>query len=102
MTFTFFLFHFMLGSPVQQKTLVDPRAGLVCRQLLFSAANGSMHGPAADLKVQRLIVMAEEFFKYQQGYFSRAFTSTVLELVNQVMDSAPFQKFLGGAQVRNL
>ena len=70
----------------------------MCRQLLFSAANGSIHGPAMDLKVQRLIVLAEEFFKYQQGYFSRAFTSTVLELINQAMDSAGFQKFFGGAQ----
>lgn len=86
------------GSPVQQRALIDARAGLVCRQLLFSAANGSMHGPAMDLKVQRLIVMAEDFFKYQQGYFSKALTRLVLELVNQTMDSAPFQKFFGGAQ----
>lgn len=86
------------GSPAQQQALVNPQAGLVCRQLLFSAANGSMHGPATDLKVQRLIVMCEEFFKYQQGYFSRAFTSTVLESLNGIMDSAAFHKFIGGAQ----
>jgi hypothetical protein len=86
------------GSPEQQRILTDPKAGLVCRQLLFSAANGSMHGPASDSKVQRLFVMCEEFFKYQQGYFSRAFTSTVLELLNTMMDSAAFHKFIGGAQ----
>ena len=82
------------GSPKQQSYL----DGLVCRQLMFSAANGSTHGPAADIKMQRLIVMCEEFFKYQQGYFSRAFVSLVLESLNGMMDSAPFQKFTGGAQ----
>ena len=91
------LFAF-LGTPLQQQTLTSTRSGLVCRQLLFSAANGSMHGPASDTKVQRLILMCEEFFKYQQGYFSSAFISTVLELLNSAMDSAPFHKFIGGAQ----
>lgn len=82
------------GSPLQQKWL----DGLVARQLLFSAANGSMHGPASDKKVQKLIVMFEEFFKYQQGYASRALASTVLEVLTAVMDSAAFQKIIGGAQ----
>lgn len=36
------------GSPKQQKAL----KGLVCRQLLFSAANGSFHGLAMDKKVR--------------------------------------------------
>jgi hypothetical protein len=83
------------GSPKQQEYLSK---GLVCRQLMFSACNGSTHGPAADIKVQRLIVMCEEFFKYQQGYFSRALSSSVLELLNGFMDSGPFQKLMGGAQ----
>ena len=30
------------GSPLQQHTLTSPGCNLVCRQLLFSAANGSM------------------------------------------------------------
>lgn len=51
-----------------------------------------------DIKVQRLFIMCEEFFKYQQGYFSRAFASTVLDVLNSVLDSAGFQKFVGGAQ----
>jgi hypothetical protein len=86
------------GSPIQQQALTNKEGGLVCRQLMYSAANGSIHGPATNMKVQRLIVMCEEFFKYQQGYYSRALTSSVLELLNNTMDSAPFQKFLGGAQ----
>ena len=86
------------GSPIQQQAITNKECGLVCRQLLFSAANGSIHGTASNKKVQRLIVMCEEFFKYQQGYFSRALTSSVLEALNNTMDSAPFQKFIGGAQ----
>jgi len=86
------------GSPHQQKMLVSHGSGLVCRQMLFSAANGSMHGPASDVKVQRLITMAEAAFKYQQGYCSRAFISSVLETLNAAMDSAGFQKFIGGAE----
>lgn len=86
------------GSPKQRAYLTGPKSRLVCRQLMFSAANGSTHGPAADMKAQRLIVMCEEFFKYQQGYFSRAFASFVLQQLNNFMDSAPFQKGMGGAQ----
>ena len=47
-------------------------------------------------KIHRLIVMCEQFFKYQQGYFSRAFTKTVLESLTNTMDSAAFQKFVAG------
>ena len=85
------------GSPKQQQMLSRPNSGLVCRQLLFSAANGSFHGPAAERKIQRLIVMCEEFFKYQQGYVSRAMASLVLESLNAVLDSSHFHKFMGGA-----
>jgi hypothetical protein len=42
--------------------------------------------------------MVEEFFKYQQGYFSRAFQSFFLEMLNSTMDSAAFHKSMGGAQ----
>jgi len=84
------------GSPKQQE-LATANGGLVCRQLLFSAANGSFHAPAMEKKVIRLIVMSEEFFKYQQGYFSRALSSSVLEIVNSVLDSPEFHKTMGGA-----
>lgn len=87
------------GTPSQRETISSPKAGLVCRQLLFSAANGSAHGPGVERKIQRLIVMCEEFFKYQQGYVSRALASTVLEALNDVLDSAAFHKAMGGAQI---
>ena len=86
------------GSPKQQEALLGSKSKLVCRQLLFSAANGSFHGPATEKKIQRLIVMCEEFFKYQQGYVSRALSSFVLETVNSILDSSHFHKFMGGAQ----
>ena len=84
------------GTPSQQTCLTSPNSNLVCRQLLFSAANGSMHGPAMEEKIHRLIVMCEQFFKYQQGYCSRAFITLVLESLTNVMDSAAFQKFVAG------
>jgi hypothetical protein len=65
---------------------------------VFSAANASLHGPASEKKVQRLIVMVEEFFKYQQGYFSRALQSAFLESITNGLDSAQFHKMMGGAQ----
>jgi len=86
------------GSPSQQAKLVNEKSGLVCRQLLFSAANGSIHGSASDIKVQKLIVMCEEFFKYQQGYSSRALASTVLDVLTGAMDSSAFHKIIGGAE----
>ena len=87
------------GTPTQREIISSQKAGLVCRQLLFSAANGSVHGPATERKIQRLIVMCEEFFKYQQGYVSRALASTVLEALNSMLDSSAFHKVMGGVQV---
>jgi hypothetical protein len=86
------------GSPSQRQALSKSNGGLVCRQLLFSAANGSFHGSAVEKKVERLIVMSEEFFKYQQGYVSRALSSLVLETLNTALDSSHFHKLMGGAQ----
>jgi hypothetical protein len=86
------------GSPKQQQALKSSQSGLVCRQLLFSAANGSFHGIAMEKKIERLIVQCEEFFKYQQGYFSRAFSSFILESLNSALDSSSFHKIMAGAQ----
>jgi hypothetical protein len=59
---------------------------------------GSIHGPATDAKTHKAIVMCEDALKYQQGYFSKAFISNVLKIINDLMDSAPFHKFMSGAQ----
>lgn len=82
------------GTPPQQAHI---RNSLACRQLLFSAANGSAHGPASDKKVSRLIVMVEEFVKTQQGYFSRALQSAFIETLTAALDSPQFHKLMGGA-----
>lgn len=42
--------------------------------------------------------MFEDFLKYQQGYFSRAFISSTIDILNSGLDSSPFQKFLGGTK----
>jgi hypothetical protein len=86
------------GTPNQRQILAVYQSGLVCRQLLFSAANGSFHATAMDRKVQRLISMCEDFFKSQAGYFSRALASTVLESLTSILDSVHFHKTMGGAQ----
>jgi hypothetical protein len=91
-------FLFFTGTPDQQSVITSPECGLICRQLLFSAANGSMHGPAAEAKAHQLITMCEDFFKYQQGFFSRAFISTTLEVINGILDSSAFHKVMGGAK----
>jgi hypothetical protein len=83
------------GTPDQQEHI---KANLACRQLLFSAANGSLHGAASDKKISRLIMMFEEFVKYQQGYFSRALQSVFLETITAALDSSQFHKLMGGAQ----
>lgn len=85
------------GTPDQQRVITGD-SGLVCRQMLFSAANGSMHGPATEAKVHQLITMCEDFLKYQQGYFSRAFISFSIDILNSGLDSSAFQKFLGGTK----
>lgn len=85
------------GTPEQQEE-ISGNFGLVSRQLCFSAANASIHGPAMDKKVQRLIVQVEDFFKYQQGYFSRALQSAFLEALTSGLDSPQFHKMMGGAQ----
>lgn len=82
------------GTPAQQEYV---KKNLACRQLLFSAANGSSHGSATDKKATRLIVMLEEFAKYQQGYFSRSLQTSFLETVTSALDSAQFHKSMGGA-----
>lgn len=82
------------GTPSQQEYI---KRNLTCRQLLFSAANGSSHGAASDKKATRLIVMFEEFVKYQQGYFSRALQSVFLQTITSALDSSQFHKSMGGA-----
>jgi len=82
------------GTPAQQEYI---KRNLACRQLLFSAANGSAHGAASDKKASRLIVMFEEFVKYQQGYFSRAFQTAFLGMITSALDSSQFHKSMGGA-----
>ncbi|GKY98734.1 hypothetical protein MPSEU_000829700 [Mayamaea pseudoterrestris] len=88
----------LTGTPKQQHAVTSSNAGLVCRMLCFSAANGSFHGPAMEKKIERLIVLCEEFFKYQQGYVSRSLTATILENINTLLDSSTFHKIMGGAQ----
>ena len=39
-----------------------------------------------------------EFFKYQQGYVSRALATAVVGVITNILDSSDFHKYMGGAQ----
>jgi hypothetical protein len=81
------------GTPEQQQL-----AGrLVARNLLFSAANGAVHGTSGSLKFKRAMIEGENFLKHFQARYSRELVATGLRLVRAFMDSAPFVNTLGGA-----
>jgi hypothetical protein len=86
------------GTPEQQQ-LADR---LVARNLLFSAANGSVHGTSGSLKFLRAMIEGESFLKHYQARYSRELVETGLRLVRAFMDSAPFVNTLGGAHSLSL
>jgi len=81
------------GSPVQQR-LLD---GLVCRNMLFSANNGSAHGTSGALKFARAVVEGEMFLKHYQAGYSRELIELALRVFRRVVDSKIFINSLGGA-----
>ena len=52
------------GTPEQQRLMSSFR----CRQLLFSAANGSAHATCGDWKLLRALVDGERFLKRFQEH----------------------------------
>jgi hypothetical protein len=58
---------------------------------MFSAANSSFHGLLHGKKKVKDSLSCAKSSKYQQGYF-RALSSTVLESLNTMLDSACFHK----------
>ncbi|MBM4398189.1 MAG: hypothetical protein FJ087_21190, partial [Deltaproteobacteria bacterium] len=80
------------GTPEEQRLL----GGLRCRNLLFSAANGSVHGTSGALKFTRAMVEGERFLKHYQASHSREVVSIALRAMRTVMDSRAFLNALGG------
>jgi len=81
------------GTP-DEAALLDR---LVCRNLLFSAANGSAHGTCGMLKFRRAMVLGERYLKHYQAMMSREAVEAVLSALKGVLDSRLFIAVLGGA-----
>jgi hypothetical protein len=86
------------GTPEQQQ-LADR---LVARNLVFSAANGSVHGTSGSLKFKRAMIEGENFLKHFQARYSRELVEAGLRMVRAFMDSATFVNTLGGAHSLSL
>jgi hypothetical protein len=86
------------GTPEQQRLA----ARLTARNLLFSAANGSVHGTSGGLKFLRAMIEGERFLKHYQASYSREVVEMGLRAVRAFMDSAPFLDTLGGAHSLSL
>jgi len=80
------------GTPAQQQRL----AGLVGRQLLFSAANGSAHGTSGARKFVRALIEGERFLKHYQASFTREAVDLAFRGMKAALDSDLFLKTLGG------
>jgi len=81
------------GGPPKHQVLLR---GLVCRQLLFSAANGSPHGTSGMIKLHRALVLGERILKHYQAIYSREAVEAALRLAKAVLDSRLFVHILGG------
>lgn len=80
------------GTPDQQRMAQR----LVCRNLLFSALNGSFHGTFGSHKFLRAIIDGERFLKHYQVMFSSEAVGAFLSAVKSVLDSLVFVRVLGG------
>jgi len=83
----------MLGGSPDQQSIVS---GLRCRNLLFSAINGSAHGTCGDWKFLRAMVEGDKFLKYYQAVLSRKAIDFALRNIKMLLDSRPFVHSLGG------
>jgi hypothetical protein len=85
----------LLGGTPDQQALAR---GLRCRNLLFSAANGSAHGQCGDEKFLQAMIDLDRILKHYQGVFSSRAINLALRTIGQLLDSRPFVHSLGGIQ----
>lgn len=85
--------HLRGGTPAQQKVADQ----LVCRNLLFSAANGSVHGTDGSRRLTAALSEGERFLKYYQARYSKEFINIALRSFRSVVDSKAFVHTVGGA-----
>ena len=82
------------GTPEQQRLMENFR----CRQLLYSAANGSAHATCGDWKLLRALVDGERFLKRFQASMSVATQNLALDLLQNAMSSRLAYAVLGSVQ----
>jgi hypothetical protein len=80
------------GTPDEQRVLDR----LVCRNLLYSALNGSAHGTFGSVKFQRAMIEGEKLLKHYQVRFSSEVVAAFLRVAKAVADSALFVRVLAG------
>jgi len=83
----------LLGGTPDQQALAR---SLRCRNLLFSAANGSAHGTCGDWKFLRAMIDGDRFLKHYQAVFSSKAIGAALDNIGLVLDSRPFVHSQGG------
>ncbi len=80
------------GTPDQQALARELR----CRNLLFSAINGSAHGTCGDQKFLRAMIDGDRFLKHYQAVFSSKAIGAALDNIGLLLDSRPFVHSQGG------
>jgi hypothetical protein len=85
---------FLRGGTPEQQCILDRFVG---RNLLFSAANGSVHGTAGTDKMLRAMIEGERFLKAYQARYSRQLVDLFLRALQVVLDSRQFVDTLNGA-----
>jgi len=77
----------MVSGTPQMHRLLD---GLVCRNLLFCAANGSAHGTCGDRKMVGAMVDLDRFLAHYQAVLSSKAISLAQTGIRLLLDSRPF------------
>ena len=81
------------GGTPDQAALLDR---LVCRNLLFSAFNGSAHGTFGSEKFVIALIQGERFLKYYQVRYSSEVVGAFMRIARAVVESPVFVRVLAG------
>jgi hypothetical protein len=86
--------HRLLSGTPEQQALA---AGLRCRNLLFSALNGTAHGTCSNWKYLRAVADGERMLKHYQAVVSQPAIRLAHRALRLMLDSQPFVlSLLGG------
>jgi hypothetical protein len=83
----------MTGTPAHHE-MIDR---MVSRNLIFSAANGSVHASSGVAVIIAAMTEGEKFMKHYQGYYSREFVAIAQRAARVILDSKQVTSFIAGA-----